>query len=294
MVTPANIIVGLGETETIKIGTYGQAEGDAADVGATDGGASLEIPREYYEKGCDQTLGVLALIKTSEKATLKVALAEATLDNLRIMSDYPSTALVSSTLDVGGNSTVTELTIYLNVKGPSGGTRKYTFHKAVNVSAAGHAYKKDDKSMIDCEFTILQDTAQSSNQQLFSTVDTGADTTAPTVVLTTPADGETTPKDAKGTVLWTITETNALNESSIIYGDNDDATFMILNTTTPAATVLVAGTIAYDSTEKTVTFTPTSNWTAEDTLQAIVTTGLRDVNGNRLAALKIEQFSVAA
>jgi len=56
----------------------------------------------------------------------------------------------------------------------------------------------------------------------------------------------------------------------------------------------VAGTIAYDRTAKTVTFTPTANWTASDTLQAIVTTGVKDVNGNAVAAAKIEQFAVTA
>lgn len=291
--TQANIIVGLG-TGFLTVGTYGQSEGASTDLGATEGGATISVDREYFEKRSDQSLGDLELIKTVETATLKVVLAEATLDNLRIAMDYPSGALASSVLNVGGNATVTELTIYLNVVAPSGGTRKYVFHKAVCISASEHAYKKDDKTMIDCEFRILQDTSQSDNQQLFSATDTGSDTTAPTIVLTTPADGGTVTKDTKGTVLWTITESNPMNEQSIKYGDDDDATFMILNTTTPASTALVAGSIVYDSTAKTVTFTPDSNWTASDTLQAIVTTGLKDVAGNRLASIKIEQFSVTA
>jgi len=291
--TKGNIVVGLG-SGFLTVGTYDQAEGAAADLGATEGGATISVDREYFEKRSDQSLGDLELIKTVETATLKVVLAESTLDNLRIAMDYPAGALAGTTLNVGGNATVTPLTIYLNVVGVTDGTRKYTFHRCVALSAAEHAYKKDDKTMIDCEFRVLQDTAQSSNQQLFSVVDSASDTTAPTVVLTTPADGGTVAKDAQTTVLWTITETNAMNEGTIKYGDDDDATFMIINTTTPASTVLVAGSIVYDSTAKTVLFTPTSNWTGSDTLQAIVTTGLSDANGNRLATPKIEQFSVTA
>lgn len=292
-ITQGNIVLGLGDA-TVVIGTYGTVEGSAQDVGATQDGVSLECARDYFEKTCDQEIGPLEVFKTAERATLKVNLAETTLDNLRIAMDYPSGALVGSTLSIGGNNTVNELTIYLNVVAPNGGTRKYTFHKAVCISAAAHAYQKDEKTMIECEFLLLQDTSKAANAQLATVVDTSSDTTAPTVALTTPADGGTVTKDTKGTVVWTITEAGAMDENSIIYGDNDDATFMIINTTTPASAALVAGTIVYDTAAKTVTFTPTNNWNASDTFQAIVTTGLKDVAGNRLAALKIEQFSVTA
>lgn len=287
-ITNSNIIVGVGSS--VKLATAGTAEGSATDVGATEGGISISIDREYYEKTCDQSINILEMIKISEKPKIKMTLAECTLDNLRIAMDMPSTALVSSTLTFGGNSTDTELVAYLNVIAPSGGTRKYTFYKCVPISATEHAYKKDDKSMIDLELQIIADTSKSANEQIGTVVDSSSDTTAPTVALTTPADGGTVTKDTTGTVVWTITETNAMDEGSIVYGD----TFNIINTTIPASATLVAGTIAYDTSAKTVTFTPTSNWTASDTFQAIVTIGLKDANGNALAEAKIEQFSVTA
>jgi len=219
---------------------------------------------------------------------MKVSLAECTLDNLRIAMDMPSTALVSSTLTFGGNSTDTELTIYANVVAPSGGTRKYTFYKCIPISAATHSYKKSDKSTIEIEFAIIADTSKSANEQIGTVVDSSSDTTAPVVELSTPEDGGTTTKEESGTIIWTITETNAMDEGTIVYGD----TFAIMNITTPASATLVAGTIVYDATAKTVTFTPTAAWTASDSLQAIVTTGLKDAAGNALAAMKIEQFSV--
>jgi len=289
MGTNSNVIVGLGDGQVL-IGTYGTVEGSADDLGYTDGGVEITVEREYFEKMVDQELGVIELIKTAERCTLTLTLAEATLENLAKALDYPAGAIAASTLDFGGNATAQELTIYLNTKAPSGGTRKYTFHKAVCIGAATHSYKKDDKTMIECEFQIVQDTTKTTNQQLASVADVGSDTTAPTVALTTPVDGGTVTKDAAGPVVWTITEANTMDENSIVYGD----TFSIINTTTPATAALEAGSIVYDSTAKTVTFTPDSNWTASDTFQAIVTIGLKDAAGNNLAVPKIEQFSVTA
>lgn len=119
---------------------------------------------------------------------------------------------------------------------------------------------------------------------------TGADSTAPVVALSSPVDGGTVVKDAKTTVEWTFTEASALDENTIVYGD----TVVILNITTPATATLVAGALVYTASTKKMVFTPTANWTASDSLQAMVTTGVKDAAGNALAATKIEQFSVTA
>ena len=290
--TQSKVIVGVGDS--FKVATYGTVEGSATDLGATEGGIEVLVDREYYEKTVDQAIGILELIKLSEKPKLKVTLAECTLDNLRIAMDYPSTALVGSTLTFGGNATVTELVIYANVIGVTGGTRKLTLYKCVNISSATHAYKKGDKNMIEMEFLILQDTTKAANEQVGTFVDSAADTTAPTIALTTPTDGNTVAKTTTDPVIWTYVETNAIDEGSVKYGDDDDATFILLNTTVPATADVEPGTISLDIVAKTVTFTPTVAWNASDTFQAIVTTGFKDANGNRLAAIKIEQFSVTA
>jgi len=44
----------------------------------------------------------------------------------------------------------------------------------------------------------------------------------------------------------------------------------------------------------TLTFTPTVAWNASDELQLTVSTGVRDMNNNNLAAPFIGQFSVTA
>ncbi len=293
--TVSNIVVGLQTDNTVKLGTYGTVEGSCTELGLTEGGIEIANAREYYERKADQYIGVVGVDKISERMTIKFSIAEATLDNLRLGWDYPSTALVSEVLSLGGDATATELTLFINCNSVgSSGTRKYEFLKVIPLAAGTHSYKKDDKTMIEFELLVLQDTSATSLKQMCIVTDSGTDTTAPTVALTAPADGGTVTKDGKGTVVWTITEAGVIDENTVVYGDEDNATFMIINTTTPATTSLVAGTIVYDATAKTVTFTPTANWTASDTLQALVTTGLRDIAGNNLATMKIEQFSVTA
>ena len=288
MGTQSNVIVGLCDA-SVKIGTYGTAEGAADDLGYTEGGVELAIAREYFEKTVDQELGVLDAIKTAERSTLKVTLAEATLENLAKAIDYPSSAIAGGVLSFGGSCATNHLTIYLNVVAPSGGTRKYTFHKAVCISAATHSYKKDDKTMVECEFLILQDTTKTSDQQMASIEDTGSDSTAPTVLMTTPSPAGTVTKDTSDTVVLTFTEANSLKEDSLIYGD----TIQIMNTTV-ASEGLVAGSIVYNAGAKTITFTPSATWTASDTLLAIVSTGVQDQAGNNLTSTYTATLSVTA
>lgn len=285
----------IAKNATLKVGAYGAAEGAAADVGALEGGVAFEMVRDYSEIKADPWLGPVDMKKTGEKMIVKCAMAEVTLDNLAVAFDYPTGAVTGGdTFNFGGDDTVTFRTLYINGDGPAEGTRKITLHKVVSVGSAGHAYKKGEKTVVEVEFTVLEDTTKAAGQRHGSIVDTPADTTPPTVALLVPLDGGTVTKDTKGTVTWEITEVNAVDESTIVYGDNDNATFMIINTTTPATAALVAGTIVYDRTLKRVVFTPTNNWNASDTFQVIVTTGLKDAAGNHLAATKIEQFSVTA
>ena len=120
MGTQGNVVVGVGDG-FVKIGHYGTAEGSCDDVGYTEGGAEVAVAREYFEKTVDQEIGVLEVFKTAERATLKVTLAECSLENLAKAMDYPSSAISSSTLSWGGDPNDNEVVIYLNVPGPTGG-----------------------------------------------------------------------------------------------------------------------------------------------------------------------------
>lgn len=284
----SNVVVGVAAANTVKVGAYQALEAAAVDVGLTDGGIELITSGDIKEIFCDQALAAVAAISIKEGFSVKFNLVEASLANLAMAMGQPTGAVAGSTLSFGGKTDLYDYkTVYINVKGPGPGTAKITLYKAKIKGDSSQKFVKDNITMVPVEITGLCDLTRSAGDQTYSIVFTGLDTTAPTVVLTTPADGGTVTKNTAGTVLWTITEVNGVDWSTVFYGD----TFKIINTTVPASAALVAGTITYDASAKTVTFTPTSNWTASDTFQAIVSTGLKDAAGNRLAATKIEQFS---
>jgi hypothetical protein len=291
MGTVANIVVGVGATNTVKVGAYGVVEASAVDVGLTDGGVEINVSSEVKEIYVDQHLGAVAAPTIKEGVSVKFNMAEASLANMAMAIGYPTTAVVDSTMSMGGKSDIYDYkTVYINVKGPGPGTAKITIYKAKIKGDSSAKYQKDNVTMVPVEIIGLCDITRTAGDQFYSIVASGLDTTAPTVALSAPVDGGTTPKDAKGTIVWTITEANGVDQSSIVYGN----TFSIINTTTAGSAALVAGTIAYTPADKKVTFTPTNNWTASDTFQAVVTTGLKDAAGNALAAMKIEQFSATS
>ena len=289
--TVDNIVVGLQTVNTVKVGVYGTAEGACTELGFTEGGIEITNAREYFEKKADQYIGTLGVVKTSERPTVKLSIAEATLDNMRLAWDYPAAALAASVLTIGGNPTATELTLFINCNSVGGNTRKYEFLKVICIAAGTHSYKKDDKTMIEMEFLVMQDTSAAANEQMCIITDSGVDTTAPTIAMTAPADGGTVADGARTVVTLTITDAGVIDENSLIYGAEDGATIMILNDTVRATTVLVAGAITYDAATKVITFTPTVNWVTAETYQLIVTTGLKDMAGNHLATTFIGQFS---
>jgi len=56
--------------------------------------------------------------------------------------------------------------------------------------------------------------------------------------------------------------------------------------------VLVAASLVYDRALKTIAITPADNWAA-GAYQVVVTTGLRDASGNRLAQPYLGNFTAA-
>ena len=108
-----------------------------------------------------------------------------------------------------------------------------------------------------------------------------ADTAAPTVTVVPLHEAEAVA--AGDNVVWTFNESirvNTINASNFMLLDSDNAP--------------VAGALGHDSTAKIVTFNPTAALTAAETYTAIVTTGVKDLAGNALAAPSITTFTVAA
>ncbi|MEO7368389.1 MAG: Ig-like domain-containing protein, partial [Gemmatimonadaceae bacterium] len=111
---------------------------------------------------------------------------------------------------------------------------------------------------------------------------TTADVTPPTVVSTVPADGATgvsptAPISAKFSEPMEVGSINA-------------ATFTV---TTTSGLTPVPGTVTYDNTSSTATFTPSSSLSSATSYTATITTGARDVSKNPLAANKVWTFTTA-
>lgn len=284
-----NIVVGLQESNTVKIGAYGDDESTAVDAGLIKGGVKYSHDEVQYEVKVDQFIGTVKKFITDETLKITLSFAEASLANFAMAFGYPTSAVDGNRFSFGGKTSVTERTMYINPKGPAGGNSKMVLWKVVPTGKTSPAYTKEKEVLIDVEFDVLVDATKTAEERFGYIEQASGDTTAPVVALSTPLAGGTVVKETAATVAWTITETNEIDENTIVYGD----TFQIINTTGGANT-LVPGSIAYNATTKVVTFTPSGNWTASDTLLAIVSTGLKDSSGNALAATKIEAFSVTA
>lgn len=285
----SNIVVGVASENTVKIGAYNATEAAADDLGLTDGGVEIIKNEETKEIMADQALGPVDVVTIKEGSGLKFNLLESSLANIAKAFGQPASAVVGGAFTLGGKSDIRDhRTVYVNVKGPGPGTLKITVHKAKIKGDSSLKYTKDGVTLVPVEVIALEDMTRTAGERMMSFAASGADSTAPQVALSSPVDGGTTPKDAKGAIEWTFTEVGNMDAGSIVYGK----TVLILNITTPGSAAIVAGTLVYSAATKKMTFTPTNNWTASDSLQAMVTTGVKDAAGNALAAVKVEQFSV--
>lgn len=115
----------------------------------------------------------------------------------------------------------------------------------------------------------------------FDAVEGAADTTPPTVSNVVPADGATGVA-LDSTVVWTFSE-------AIQASDVTNANFFVLD----ANDSVVAGTLSISSDRTQVTWTPDANMAALTEHRAVVTTGVRDLAGNALAAPYVTTFTTA-
>ena len=117
------------------------------------------------------------------------------------------------------------------------------------------------------------------------TTGTAADTTAPTVSSTIPANTATGVAVASAV---SATFSESMDASTIT-----TATFTLQRTGPPLGTLL-GGVVTYDVPSKVATFTPTSALVGGTSYTAKITTGVKDVAGNALAANKVWTFTTVA
>ncbi len=120
--------------------------------------------------------------------------------------------------------------------------------------------------------------------QSTSTFTTVADTTAPTITVTSPVNNATT---VPISAVVTVGFSEAMDSTTIV----SPATNIKLNVTTGGAAV--AGTVTYNATTHVATFTPTSPLLANTNYTATVTSGVKDLAGNPLALNQAFTFTTA-
>ena len=172
MSSPTNIVVGLAAEGTLKIATYGTAESGATDLGFIEGGITIEHEETSYDIKVDQVLASIAKVTTEESLKIKVTLAEATLSNIALALGAGSP--VNNALEFGDKTQTAYYTLYANVKGAAGASRKYTFWKCRPNGKTAQSYKRDGETLIEVEFDVLADTTKDQAKRFGKIEDTSA------------------------------------------------------------------------------------------------------------------------
>jgi len=167
-----NIVVGLAATGTLKAAAYGAQESEAIDLGFIKGGINIEHEESSYEIKVDQILGAVDKITTDEALKIKFALAECTLQNIALAFGYEAPA-DGAAFDFGSKQNTPLCTLYANVKGVGGKTRKYTFWRCRPTGKTAQVYKRDGETLVELEFDVLADITKEQNKRFGRVEDIG-------------------------------------------------------------------------------------------------------------------------
>ena len=157
MSSPTNIVVGVSASGTVKAAAYGQCEANASDLGFIKGGVSIEHEETSYALRVDQSLAPVDKITTEESLKIKFSLSEATLENIALVL---GASVVSSKIEFGDKTSTPVKTLFINVNGAGGSSRKYTFWRCRPTGQTGQTYKRDGETLIEAEFDVLADTSK--------------------------------------------------------------------------------------------------------------------------------------
>lgn len=157
---------------------------------------------------------------------------------------------------------------------------KLTLYKCVPTGP--RAIKWNDETYeLEVELTALADTTRVDGDTIgrFGNTTVAADTAAPTVSSSSPADDATGVSVA---VAPTITFNKELNSTFV----NTDTVLLFLDATETGLQAPVACTVTYTPSTFIVTITPTSSLTAASKYEIILTSELRSSYGTRFAGQK--------
>lgn len=159
-VTVANILVGAA---TLKL--------DGVDVGAVSGGVSIAKSTDVYAVEVDNVRAAVKHIPVKENFSVKTNLAEATLENIRMVWNIPANKLQAGVLKLGLSTGLVEHVLEITGVAPDGRTRVYRTFRAISVRASEHSYYRNKETLIPVEFDVLPDLTQLAGEELGTITD---------------------------------------------------------------------------------------------------------------------------
>jgi len=159
----ANVLMGVGLLEV-----------DGNSVGYTSGGVQLLHTSDKMEKEVDQSYAPIGIHKVKETFSIKTNLAEATLDNLKMVWEQTEEVVENSpsrTLSWGMNQDVVEHTLIFKGKSPEGYDRTFSVYKAVVWESGDIDHAKDKLTLIPITFRILPDVTKAAGKEYGTIVD---------------------------------------------------------------------------------------------------------------------------
>ena len=164
--TAANVLIGVGKLSI-----------DGSSIGYTSGGVNLVHSSDKMDKDVDQSYAAIGVHKIRENFQITTNLAEATLENLKLIWEMTTSITVAGgtrTLSWGMNSSVIERTLEFRGKSPEGYDRIYTVRKAVIWETGEVPHAKDALTVIPVTFRVLPDITMSAGLEYGSIVDNTA------------------------------------------------------------------------------------------------------------------------
>ncbi|GMA49319.1 hypothetical protein GCM10025857_06760 [Alicyclobacillus contaminans] len=160
--------------QNIIIGPCSSFQVDGQDIGATSGGVEIQIQDKYTDIQIDQYIGIVARGLTDRTMTVKTQLAEATLQNLQIAWNQPTSPTTDAqsgaeTLAIGAQPKFQYHTLTFVGPGPNGKTRTFTVNRATAMASGSYTVAKDKPAYVEVTFECLPDFTQPSGQE-FGTV----------------------------------------------------------------------------------------------------------------------------
>jgi len=161
-----NVLVGVG---TLKL--------DGVSVGYTSGGVMLTAKAERVDKEVDQSYAPIGIMKVRESFGIQTNLAEATLQNLKLVWEQTSPIVDvvgppnKQTMAWGMNQAVVEHTLEFRGKSPEGLDRIFKLFKVVVMEVGDMAHQKDKITLIPVTFRVLPDVTKSAGEEYGTIVD---------------------------------------------------------------------------------------------------------------------------